>query len=503
MKNKQFVLPVIFVLCFVFVPLGILGQASRIIGGPGVERANAIVKAFTPANGYVMVGFTTSYGPGVPDHKNAVIVRTNPDGTPVNSVIAGGNDDEEATSIIRTSDQCYVVTGWTRSYNTYKNYSDIFVTKLNPDLSVVWAKVYHLSPYDLDHQANSIIEASAALNGGYALTGFACGPTSATRRILVMRLDASGNVSWARTYSNGTNLNNEGYGITEVFDDSASTVKLAIVGHTSYDQGVVGDAFMMRLSSYGSVFNDTTLFNGNYEDYAQTVVWDGSGSVPGIIMAGWTKSIGAGWPIYTNIWAARIKAIDGSASWAYVYYWDSSSGGIERDDKVLGDKSLIIPPGVPGSGYTLAGLTYSRGPQAGTAPNVLLMHLNADGSIGWNSQGTVHPSFTLYNNSDEAYGITASTAIPGLEPPGDGFAIAGWSNSYYSSTPPPDDKILLSTFAGDGTRPNGCALHYTMLRSSFTISDIYFSTYTNAASTENISLSTCTLVSQEFCPGKL
>ena len=501
MKKKKDLFLVIFVVCMIVIPLAVFGQMSRIIGSSENERANAIVNSITPVNGYVMAGFTTSCGVGTPNAKNAVVVRTNPDGTPVNSVVFGGYENEEATSIIKTSDQCYVVTGWTRSYNTLKTYSDIFVIKFNPDLTVVWAKIYHLTPYDLDHKANSIIEVSSALNGGYILTGSACGPSSGTMRILVMRLDVNGNYSWARTFGYSNNLNNEGFGITEVFDDTAPNVKFAVVGHTSLDQSVAGDAFIMRLTSYGNTVGNVTMFNGNYEDYAQSVVWDGTCSTPGITVAGWTKSIGNGWPSYTNIWAARINAIDGSPIWSNVYYWD---GGLERDDKVLGDTSLIrITTGKPCSGYILAGLTYSRGPQAGNLPNVLLMCLKGSGSLGWGSLASVHPSFTLYNNSDEAYGVVESTAIPGLPWPGDGFTIAGWSNSYSSSTPPPDDKILLSAFAQNGTRPNGCANQYLMQYSPFSMGSSYFSTYTNGATIQDFGVSSCSMVSIEFCPDKI
>lgn len=500
MKKKKVLLLMNFVVCMIVIPLTVLGQTSRIIGSTEDERANAIVTSLDPLNGYVMAGFTTSCGVGTPNAKNAVVVRTNSDGIPINSVVFGGSEDEEATSIIKTSDECYVVTGWTRSYNTL-NYSDIFVIKFNPDLTVVWAKIYHLTPYDLDHQANCIIELSSAFNGGYGLTGFACGPTTGTKRIFVMRLDVNGNFNWARTYAYSNNLNNEGFGITEVFDGTAPSVKLAVVGHTSLDQGVVGDAFIMRMNSYGNTIGSTTVFNGNYEDYAQSVLWDGTCTTPGITVAGWTKSGGGGCPSYSNVWAARIKAIDGSVIWSNAYYWN---GGIEHNDKILGDKSLIrITTDKPCSGYILAGLTYSRGPQAGNMPNVLLMCLNGSGSLGWGSMASVHPSFTLYNNYDEAYGVVEASAIPGLPAPGDGFTIAGWSNSYSSSTPPPDDKILLSAFAQNGTRPNGCANQYLMQYSPFSMVYSNIITYTNGVTIKDIEVTPCSMVSQEFCPGKI
>ncbi len=499
MKNKKHVLLVGLMVCIVVIPMSMLGQPSRIIGGVQAEHANAIVRSITPANGYVMVGFTRSFGVGTPNTMNALVVRTNPDGTPINAVIIGGAQDEEATSIVRTSDQCYVVTGWARSYNTLKINTDIFVIKFSSDLTAVrWAKIYHLSPSDLDHKATSIIEASSALNGGYVLTGSAYSPNSDTLRILVLRLDVNGNATWVRTYSPANNLYNEGFSIAEVRDSTAPNVQLAIVGRTALNKNAEGNAFIMRLNSTGSVMG-TSVYNGRYDDYARSVVWDSSGTAPGITAAGWTKTIGAGWPTYANIWVARVRAIDGSVIWSNVYYWAAISGGLERDDKVLGDKSLIVTTGNAGSGFALAGLTNSRGPNAGNIPNVLLLRLNYNGGVGWNGKATVHPSITVANNSDEAFGLVQSTAIPDLTLPGDGFAVAGWSNSFNPAAPLTNDNILFTTFATNGTRPKGCALQFRMECSSFTWTSQVFNSYTNAMSIKDFKVSGCTVSSLAVC----
>lgn len=499
MKIKKHVLLVGLMVCIAVIPMSLLGQPSRIIGGAQAEHANAIARAIIPANGYVMVGFTRSFGAGTPNTMNGLVVRTNPDGTPINAVIIGGSSDEEATSIARTSDNCYVVTGWARSYNTLKMNTDIFVVKFSSDLNAVrWAKIYHLSPNDLDHKATSIIEASSALNGGYVLTGSAYSPNSDTLRILVLRLDVNGNVTWVRTYGPANNLYNEGFGITEVRDKTAPNVQLAVVGRTALNKTTEGNAFIMRLNSSGSVMG-TTVYNGRYDEYARSVVWDSFGTTPGITAAGWTKTIGNGWPTYANIWVARVKAIDGTVIWSNVYFWAAITGGIERDDKVFGDKSLIVTTGSAGRGFVLAGLTLSRGPNAGNAPNVLLLRLNLDGAIGWNGLATVHPSITAANNTDEAFGLVQSTAIPDLGLPGDGFAAAGWSNSFNPAASLANDNILLTTFGNDGKRPKGCAEQFRMESKSFTWTTQVFNSYTNAMNITDFKVGGCIVNSQAVC----
>ena len=485
MNNKNHLIFMGLILVLMVIPMTVLlSQPSRMIGGPRDEQANAIVRSITLPNGgyvYVMAGWTKSFSPPPSYMKRALIVRTNQNGTPINNaVVSVGPQEEEATSMARTLDNGYVVAGWTRSYSqtgTTSN-ADIFVIKLNANLALppLWAKVYQM-PYD--QKAFSIISVSPSLNGGYALTGTHKMAGNASR-IIVLRLFPDGNVNWLRTYSiklNNTSIYNynEGLSITEVSDTSAPDVKFAVAGY-AISATTRKDAFIMRLNINGTnIKSDGTsmganIFSGgsnvaNHDEQASSVVWDGLVTQPGIVAAGWTSSRGNGTlnpPYYANVWAVKIKAANGTLIWAngngYVYQWQ---GGLERDDKVLGDKSLIVIPGNLGSGYAMSGLTHSRGPNAANVcpPNFLLIRLKYDGTLDWNGNVvTVHPSVIPNNRIDEAYGMVQSAAIPNL---GNGFAVVGRSNSF---TSPLNFNFLFTTFAWNGTRPipPGCAVQYPM-----------------------------------------
>jgi hypothetical protein len=516
MKNKKQVLLMGMIVCLVVIPMAVLAQPSRIIGGTQADHANAIVRSITPPNGYVMAGWTRRLIAGTSNTTmDALVVRVNAYGVPIpvgpnNAVIAGGAQDEEATSMVRTSDQFYVVTGWTRSYNnTVNTNADVFVIKFYSNLTVRWAKVYHMTTNDLGHRANSIIEVTAP-NGttkGYILTGYLLSPNTATHRILVIRLDVDGNVTWVRTYGTGNNLYNEGFSITEVRDSMATNVKFAVVGRTAATMTAQGDAFIMRLDSNGIVTNPTCVFNGNYDDHARSVVWDGQvqvpGQAPGFMVAGMTKSTSPGSPTPANIWVARIRANNGSVDWANVYKWDTTTGdGPDRIDYIQGDKALIVASGNADSGFVLSGITYSRGPNAVNAPNVLLIRLKPDGSVDWNGKATVHPSLTSSNNFDIANGVVQSTAIPSLNLPGDGFAVAGWSNSFNPNPPSSlaGHNILFTTFAKDGTRPSSCAVHFKMMPSTLsTWTTRNFNYPLNYMSKHDMSVSNCTVDSKDIC----
>jgi hypothetical protein len=489
------------ILVLMAIPMTVLSQPSRVIGGNQNERANVIVRSINPVNGYVMAGRTNSFGPGTPSKMNALIVRTNQDGIPINAVITNGLQDEEATSMVRTSDNCYVVAGWTCSYNpTGSPNADIFVIKLKEDLSTLWAKVYHMKPNDFSHRAFSIIEVSSQLGGGYALTG-SCNYAGNALRIIVLRLDVNGelpnNNYWVHTYSIGNNnLYNVGLSITEVRDASAPNVRFAVAGYAAPNANAMGNAFVMRLGSNGtsaSIPMGTNIFIGENNEMATSVVWDGSGNDPGIVAAGWTTSVSPGTPAYANVWAAKIKAVNppnSTSRWSYVYRWPI--GSLDRNDQVWGDKSLIVTTPGTASGYALSGLTYSRGPNASNAPNLLLIRLNYNGTVGWNGMATVHPRVAVpQNRFDEAYGMVQTT--------GGGFAVVGRTNSF---TPPPPNlagyNFLFTTFAGNGTQPS-CADQYSMQYIRFTWTTQNATTFTNAMDIKRFDVIPWQVNSQPVC----
>ncbi|MEO0078271.1 MAG: T9SS type A sorting domain-containing protein [candidate division WOR-3 bacterium] len=475
----------------------VTAQPCRIIGGASTDQGSAIVRAYNPYDGYVIGGWTFSFGAGTTTYSNALVVRTNAYGTPLNAIVSKGARDDQVTSIARTTDSGYVVTGWTRSYDSTSSYrADVFVLKLKTDLSLSWGYVYHITNADYDHRALSIIEVSSALGGGYALTGWA--DTVNARRILVMRLTATGAVSWARCYSFVGDNWDEGYSITEVADTSAPSVKFCVVGSARTSSTAQADAFVLRLMSDGGIVGANRLY-GAYDDAALSVVADPTGASPGIVVAGHTKSYGLGKPNYYNIFVAKLRAATGNYIWSNVFYWPA--GTLERDERLLGDRALIRTTGNLGTGYALCGLTYSRGPNTPGAANVLLIKLDYYGNLGWGGSATVHPSDSLNNYHDMAYAIVQTSAIPGLPSPGDGIALVGASNSFSKPTTLGGYNLLFSTFDRTGKRPAGCALQFALAKDSCFWTTLTAKRVTISINQQSMPVEPCAVNSQAVCGG--
>jgi uncharacterized delta-60 repeat protein len=101
---------------------------QKTYGGGGYDAASSILQ--TPDGGYVMAGSTSSFGQGDYD---VWILKLNADGTIDWEKTYGGSDDDEATQIRKSGDG-YILAGYTESFGDgYNNYPDIWVLSLAPD----------------------------------------------------------------------------------------------------------------------------------------------------------------------------------------------------------------------------------------------------------------------------------------------------------------------------------------------------------------------------------
>jgi uncharacterized delta-60 repeat protein len=99
-------------------------QWSRAIGGTYNDVANSIQQ--TSDGGYIVAGWTNSFGAG---NSNSLIIKFNSSSGTQWSIAIGGTNGNVANSIQQTSDGGYIVAGWTNSFGA--GYSDALIIKLN------------------------------------------------------------------------------------------------------------------------------------------------------------------------------------------------------------------------------------------------------------------------------------------------------------------------------------------------------------------------------------
>jgi uncharacterized delta-60 repeat protein len=99
-------------------------QWSRAIGGTYNDVAYSIQQ--TSDGGYIVAGWTNSFGAG---NSNSLIIKFNSSSGTQWSIAIGGTNGDVAYSIQQTSDGGYIVAGYTYSFGA--GYSDALIIKLN------------------------------------------------------------------------------------------------------------------------------------------------------------------------------------------------------------------------------------------------------------------------------------------------------------------------------------------------------------------------------------
>jgi hypothetical protein len=385
-------------------------------GGQGDERAYALVEA-ADHDGYILAGWTTSYGLGTPQFSNVLIVKADSFGIPLWARMSIGLFDEEAHSMIQTLDGGYAIAGWTKSFGPgAPDSANIFVIKLDPAGVWQWGWVYGTV---FSEEAYSIVQ---TVDGGYAVAGWTnLITTNPTVRpnIFLMKIDPVGVPMWTGIYWFPMNLEDEGYSVAEI-PLLGGTGGYLIAGRAKVFSPTNFDAFVMQTDANGIPVSLASIVPGAAEDEAYSVLWGGQN----FLAAGWSNSFSVGQDADIIVW--EDDTVSGTpVIFAHHYGWGD-------DEKVMDDRSLSGFPGY----WRVSGWTQSAGPGIPN-PNFLIIDYDTSGF-----SGRVHPS-APGANTEKAYPMTSVQVADAR------YAIAGYTNSFGQG----GDDFHLLTLDGALLRP--------------------------------------------------
>lgn len=189
--SKSFLGVFLLGLIIIFSGRAHANQWTQTYGGAGTDEAR--VTQQTTDGGYIVGGIINSFGAGDND---AYVSKLDASGNIIWQKTYGGAGNDGVASIQQTTDGGYIVGGWTTSFGA--GAFDFWILKLDASGTVIWQKTYGGGSNDLG--ATAIQEIAG---GGYIMVGptqsFGAGNTD----VWVLKLDASGNVIWQNTYGAG------------------------------------------------------------------------------------------------------------------------------------------------------------------------------------------------------------------------------------------------------------------------------------------------------------
>jgi hypothetical protein len=177
---------------------------TRTYGGSNDEAGKSVQQ--TSDGGYIIAGYK-DYGGWDCD---VYLIKTNSSGDTLWTRTYGGGDREWGHSVQQTSDGGYIIAGYTASFGA--GFKDVYLIKTDTDGDTLWTKTYGGTDDDYG------MSVQQTTDGGYIITGYTVSyGQGLIDDVYLIKTDASGGTLWTRTYG-GPSLDG-GYSVQQTSDE--------------------------------------------------------------------------------------------------------------------------------------------------------------------------------------------------------------------------------------------------------------------------------------------
>ena len=290
-------------------------------------------------DGYLMTGFTNSFGNG---GKDLWIVRTDKKRKELWNRFYGGMLMDTGTEAIETDDKGFIILAQTYSYGA--GLSDIWVIKIDSVGKILWDKTIGTERVDIGY------DICKSNDGGYVIAGMTVSAKTDSPDGYIVKIDSTGNTIWSQIYGgldidafySVSKINNDyGYitvGQTKSFMLDKSRIKnpgfFGRIIASIFKKKPTSEVWIMNIDEYGDK-NWHNTYGGKKEDIGKTIKQSRDG---GYIITSETSSKGAG---KMDIWVKKVDN-DGRLK------WDITIGGKKDESSsstAVGNKQEIFISG--------------------------------------------------------------------------------------------------------------------------------------------------------------
>lgn len=350
---------------------------QRCYGGSGIDYPIAIKNDGN--GGYVAIGFTSSTNGDVTGNHGGMdfwVLKLAPDGTIQWQKALGGSNDDYGYSIALTFDGGYIVTGttWSTNGDVSGNHGDrdVWVVKLDATGNIQWQKTFggssweHARDIELTNDGGYIVVGVANSNNGDVTSNHGQGD------VWIVKLDGVGNIEWQKTF--GGSSFDDGYSVAQTHDNGY--ILAAVTSSTDGDMvdshgGM--DTFIVKLNSLGAVeWQKTIGGSGDDRPFSLQAVKDNSNEYVFVGSSASANGDVIGNHGYQDYWIVRLDT-DGNIVWQNSI--GDSGTQYARDFYQTTDGGYILN----GVTYTINGLSLDASNNDGS----WVVKLDSTGNMQW------------------------------------------------------------------------------------------------------------------------
>ncbi len=317
---------------------------------------------------------------------------------------AGYNGNESATSIaVDASGNTYMTGSYNSSYinfgtfsliNNFSGTSDVFLVKIDPSGTVLWAKTFGGADGDQGNCVAVDASGNVILTGWFASVSIAFDATvlnnvgTASSDLFITKYDPSGNLIWAK--SAGGSINDRGYAVScdansNIFVTGWYTSPIINfgTGNLSNAGSATNDVFIVKYDSNGNALWAKTI-GGSGVDGSRACATDLLGNT--YVVGGFAStSVNFGTGSLTNIGSGTYDLFIVKYDPSGIPLWSQSAGGIYDEfgnGIAISGNNIYLTGSFSSSSVTFGSTTALINVSAGTS-DIFIANYSPSGTVNW------------------------------------------------------------------------------------------------------------------------